>query len=169
MSHQLLMEILRLFHIVAGALWVGAVVMMAFFIGPTARALGPASGAMMNQLTRKLPGYMGAIAGITVLAGLSLMFVDARGGTWTETSMGRTFSLGGGVALIAFIWGIAFTSRTARRLSARASALAAAGHPPTPEEQAELQQGFARLGLHTRIVAILLLIAVALMALARYA
>jgi uncharacterized membrane protein len=172
MSHQLLFEILRLFHIVAGILWVGGMVMLAFFVGPTAGALGPAGGAMMNHLAkvRKLPAYLASMAGTTVLAGLALMWLNASatGGEWMRTPMGKTFMWGALAAIVAFIWGIAFTARMARSLAARAGALAAAGRPPTPEEQADMKRSFARLGFHTRGVAILLLVAAALMAGARY-
>lgn len=167
-----LFDVLRLFHIVAGILWVGALVMMAFFIGPTARALGPAGGAMIDHLVRvrKVPRYMMTMAIITVLAGLGLtwLHVSATSGEWMRTSMGRTFMWGGTLAIVGFIWGAVFVARAAGHLAGRAKALADAGHPPSDQERAELQHSSARLGFHTRAVAVLLLLASALMATARY-
>ena len=172
MSHQVLFEILRFFHIVAGVLWVGAMMMLAFFVAPAVGALGPSGGAMMNQLNRvrKLPAYLGSTAGLTVLAGIGLIWLNmsATEGAWGKTGAGKMFMWGGLLGIVGFLYGAIFSSRMARRMAARAAVLTTDGRVPTPEEKAEMQQGFSRLGTHARIVAILLLIAAAMMALARY-
>jgi uncharacterized membrane protein len=172
MHDELLFAVIRLIHILAGVLWVGAAVMLAFFVGPAAGDAGPAGGAVMDQLirVRKLPAYMASVAGSTVLAGLILMWMHASAtdGGWMRTASGKLFMWGALVAIIGFVWGMVMATRLAKRMTARASAMAAAGRPPTPEEQAELRQGFARLSFHTRGAAIVLILAAAMMALARY-
>ena len=42
---------LRLIHIVAGSFWVGAALMLAVFVEPTVRAVGPAGGQFMQKLS----------------------------------------------------------------------------------------------------------------------
>lgn len=162
----------RLIHILAGVLWVGAAALLAFFVGPSAGAVGPAAGPIMDQLmrVRKLPAYMASMAGLTVLAGFGLMWMHASAtdGGWMRTPSGKMFMWGALVAIIGFVWGMVMASRLAKRLTARAAALGAAGQPPTPEEQAEIRKGFARLSFHTRGAAIVLIVAAAMMALARY-
>ena len=41
------MLLFRLLHIFAGVLWVGGVVLIALFVQPTVRAIGPAGGQFM--------------------------------------------------------------------------------------------------------------------------
>jgi uncharacterized membrane protein len=170
--NETLFAIIRLIHILAGVLWVGAAVMLAFFVGPAAGSAGPAGGALMDQLVRvrKLPAYMASMAGLTVLAGIGLMWMHgaATDGGWMRTSSGKLFMWGALVAIVGFVWGMVMASRLAKRMTARTAALAAAGRPPTAEEQAEIRQGFARLSFHTRGAAIVLVIAAAMMAFARY-
>jgi hypothetical protein len=72
------------------------------------------------------------------------------------------------VAIVGFVWGMVMASRLAKRMTARTAGLAAAGRAPTAAEQAEIRQGFARLSFHTRGSAIVLVLAAAMMALARY-
>jgi hypothetical protein len=170
--NETLFTIIRLLHIVAGVLWVGAAVLLAFFVGPAAGAIGPASGPMMNELirVRKMPAYMASMAGITVLAGIILLWMHgaATDGGWMRTSSGKMFMWGALVAIIGFIWGMVMASRLAKRLTARVAAMGAAGQPPSLEEQAEIRRGFARLSFHTRGAALVLILAAAMMALARY-
>jgi hypothetical protein len=85
-----------------------------------------------------------------------------------RTASGKLFMWGALVAIVGFVWGMVMASRLAKRMTARTAALAAAGRPPTAEEQAEIRQGFARLSFHTRGAAIVLVIAAAMMAFARY-
>ncbi len=155
--------ILRLFHIVLGACWVGAVVAFAFFIEPAIRAAGAAGGAVMFQLlTRKFNQAMAATAGLTVLTGLGLFGLDARagGGSWSRTPVGIGFSVGGLAAIAAMLIGLTVMRPTVEKIGA----LMAAGGPPLPEVGALMDRA-AKFG---RIVAVLLLIAVAAMATARY-
>jgi hypothetical protein len=170
--NETLFAIIRLIHILAGVLWVGAAVMLAFFVGPAAGGAGPAGGVLMDQLVRvrKLPAYMASMAGLTVLAGFGLMWMHASAtdGGWMRTASGKLFMWGALVAIVGFVWGMVMASRLAKRMTARTAALAAAGRPPTAEEQAEIRQGFARLSFHTRGAAIVLVIAAAMMAFARY-
>src|SRR5437867_5248166 len=74
MSSLALLYVLRLLHIMAAIFWVGGVMLVAWFILPSVRALGPGGAPMMNQLvqTRKLPLRLLISGWVTVLSGLIL-------------------------------------------------------------------------------------------------
>ncbi len=78
-----------------------------------------------------------------------------------------TFSAGGLLALIAGIVGVLVNAPTAGRLGALAGAMRA-GNPPTPEQLQEVQRLQARLDTAGRLTAVLLVLATAAMAVARY-
>lgn len=164
--------LLRVLHIVAGVFWVGAVLLVTAFLTPAIRAVGPAGGAVMNQLAQvqRLPLYlMGAFA-ITLISGLLLYWGDARtgGSAWLGSGPAQMFGLGGVLALAGGIVGMAVSSPAARKLGALGAAMAAAGRPPTPEELATMQQLQRRMATASVLVAILLVLATVCMAVARY-
>ncbi|MGZ9166631.1 MAG: hypothetical protein ACXW4U_15780, partial [Anaerolineales bacterium] len=73
-----LIWLLRIVHIVGGVFWVGGTFMMAFFIAPTVGATAEAGqkfiGHLMGDL--KFSNRMSAVAGLTILAGLILYWID---------------------------------------------------------------------------------------------
>ncbi len=161
----------RIFHILAGVLWVGAVIFVAMFLMPSLRAAGPAGGPVMSQLTqRKMPIYMMAMAIITILSGTGLIWINSAGypGSWMQTSMGRTYGWGGLLAILAAIVGMAMSSPAVRKMGAIAQGIAKRGGPPTPEESAEMQRLQGRMALSIKIVSVLVLLATTAMAVARY-
>jgi len=161
----------RLVHIVAGVMWVGAAVFAAFFLLPSIRAIGPAGGPLVEHLTqvKRFPLYMMVLAILTVLSGLGLYWHDSANfsGVWMHSGSGRTFGAGGLLAIVVVILGMTIVTPAAKRLGVLAGSMKAGG-PPQPELVAEMQALQARMGRFTSIVAILLLIAAALMAVARY-
>jgi uncharacterized membrane protein len=172
MSHFLDLYALRILHIVVGVFWVGTVVFMAVFLTPSVRAAGPAGGAVLQQLmgVRRLPLWiMGAMA-ITLLSGVGLYWHDSAGfqSAWLASGAGKVFGLGGAVAIVASILGMAINMPTARRLTEISGRLQAAGRPPTPDEQATLTALQGRLSRASVVAAVLLVIATLLMAIARY-
>lgn len=163
--------VLRLAHILAGVFWVGAVLFTARFLLPSLRAAGPAGGAVMAQLVqRKMPIVMMVSAFVTVGSGIWLLMIDSAGapGAWMRSGPGRTFALGGALAILTLIFGFAINMPTAARLGAINQAIAKRGGPPTPDESAQLERLQARMGVATQVVAVLLVIATAAMAVARY-
>ena len=83
-------------------------------------------------------------------------------------SQGLTDGLGGAVAIVASILGMAINMPAGRRLAEIGGRIQAAGRPPTPDEQATLAALQARLGRASVVAAVLLVIATTLMAIARY-
>jgi len=164
--------ILRLIHILAGVFWVGSVLFMAGFLIPALRAAGPAAGPIMEQIAqvRKLPLYMMAGAILTILSGLGLYWNDSNGfqSDWMRSGTGATFGIGAVLAIVAVMVGKAVNSPAGPRMGALAAAVRARGGPPTPAEAAEMERLQARLGSSSKLVALLVVLATATMAVARY-
>jgi len=164
--------LLRLLHIVSGVFWVGSVLFFARFLLPTAASLGPAAGPVMDHLTRvkKVPQNLIAAGFISILSGLGLFWHDSAGSQsdWMRSPTGMTFSTGAALAIIALLIGITVNRPTADRLGALMATIQAGGGPPSPEQTASMKALQARLGAALRVVAILLVLATAAMAVARY-
>lgn len=169
---SILIVLLRLIHIVAGAFWSGAAVAYFLFFGPTAKGLGPAGPQFMQALVGKhrYPVFMNVASMLTILAGLALYWFSSGGLTvaWLISGPGLGFTLGSLAAVAAFGVGFVGIRPRAERLGALGSAIAAAGGPPTPEQRAELGWLDAEMHAYERWDVILLVVSLALMATARY-
>ena len=162
---------LRLVHIIAGVFWVGSVLFATVMLMPSIRAVGPSGAAIMNELVRRrMPLIMMGSAILTIGAGIWLMMILSGGapGVWMQSSTGRAFGIGGGLAILALVLGMAVNAPTAGRMSAIGAAAAKRGGPPTADEVAELQRLQSRMANASIVVAILLLVATGVMAIARY-
>ena len=167
-----MMHFLRLVHILGGVFWVGSAIFMAAFLGPTVRAIGPAGGQVMQQLAqvRKLPMYMMGSMAATLLSGIALYWLASGGfsNSWPASGPGTTFGLGAVFAILGATIGVAVSMPAARRLGVLGATIAKSGGPPSAEQVAELQRLQGRMATATQIVAILLVLATAAMAVARY-
>jgi hypothetical protein len=164
--------VLRIAHIVAGVFWVGSALFGALLLAPALRAVGPGAGPVMNELVkvRKMPVFMMMSAFVTMVAGIWLLMIDSAGqpGVWMRSGTGMTFGIGGALAILAFLLGMAVNMPVSKRLAAIGAAAAARGGPPTPEEQAEVKRLQGRMSAASQFVTLLLLLATAAMAIARY-
>lgn len=162
---------LRLIHIVSGVFWVGGAILLAWFIVPAVRDAGSAGGPVMSQLVqvRRMPIYLMAAAILTVLSGIALFWRDSGGfqGIWMRSGTGAMFGLGGLLGLVSAAIGSGVTAPIGRRLGVIAAGAQARGGP-SAEEAAEMQRLQARLAGVSSLVAVLLLLATAAMATARY-
>lgn len=132
--------VLRLVHVLAGVLWVGGVWVLAGFVEPTSRSLGPDGGRFMQRLVPRFSTAMLWSATLAVLSGL-LLYWRASGGlrlAWITTGTGLALTVGGLAALGASYFGFWVVNRTGRRLMALGAAIQAQGAPPTPEQGAEM-------------------------------
>jgi uncharacterized membrane protein len=163
-----MMIVLRLVHILAGAVWFGALIFTARVIMPSARDAGPAGGPLMVQIGRRIPPLTMAAAILTIVAGVWLMIRDASIGGWMQSRMGHTFSMGGALAILAFFIGMAVNMPAAIRMGAIGQGVAKRGGQATAEESAELGRLQKRMGMGTMVVTILIALATAAMAVARY-
>ncbi|HEY3072603.1 MAG TPA: hypothetical protein VGJ46_07270 [Candidatus Limnocylindrales bacterium] len=101
-----LFVVLRLFHIIGGALWIGAVVVGVFFLEPAADELGEGGQRFLSQLVRRrLTDVMVIAATSAIIAGAALYWIDSGGlhAAWIGTSSGITFTIGGVAGLAAYV------------------------------------------------------------------
>jgi hypothetical protein len=159
--------VLRAAHIVAGTFWVGAAVLVAFFVQPAAAALGPEGGRFVQRLAGpgRLHLWMTIASTLTVAAGLVLFYQDIE---WVATAAGRAYSIGGAAGIAAWLVGVAVIAPAAARMAAVGRELQARGGAPTAPQAALLQSAQGRLRLGGRAAAALLLASVLAMAVARY-
>lgn len=164
--------LLRVTHVVLGVFWVGSVVFVTFFLLPAMRAVGPAAGRVMEELTtvRKMPIFMMAIGVLTILSGGFLLWHDMRvsSGAFMKTSAGRTFSTGATFAILGMIIGGAINSPAGIKLGKIGAAVRASGGAPTAEQAAEMARLQSRLSSAGKVVAVLLILATIAMSVARY-
>jgi len=153
-----LVIVLRLVHVVSGALWIGMMAFSTYFLVPALGEVGPEGGKVMAALQRRrLMTFMPLTALASLISGFWLY---ARFTAGSLGMMGTPFGLGGVASLIAFLIGIVLV----RPAMMRAAALAQdpAGNK---EEARRLRQ---RAESMSRLVAPLLFFALGAMAVARY-
>jgi hypothetical protein len=168
-----LIVVLRLVHIVSGVFWAGAVFVFVGFVEPTASARGAEGSRFLQALAGK-SGYSQSLMGagiMTVVAGLALLWLDSGGfqPAWMASGMGITLSVGMLAGIMAAVVGIGLGARNAMRLGKVAGVVQARGGAPTPEEAAGMDALQGRLRNGARLTAAFLAVAVAAMAVARYA
>lgn len=163
---------LRLVHIVSGVAWVGGAALFFFYIEPTVTSLGPDGEKVIDELVgrRKVPIYFAVASTLTVLGGAILYWRDSGGLqlSWITSSSGFVFTIGAIAALIAWLGGNLLIPKTIGELSGVGAEIKAAGGPPSPELMGRMhavQEKLRRIGL---IDLVLLTLAVAAMATARY-
>ena len=160
---------LRIVHIGAGIFWVGGVLMMTFFIGPTVGAMGEAGpkfvGHLVNNL--KFTTRMSIAAGATVLAGAILYWRDSQGLTfsaWMNSGAGTGFGIGAFFGVIGFVFGLLIgrTTNALVRLGAQTQG------KPSPEQITQLQKLQKQQRTYSMTASITLVVSVIFMAIVRY-
>lgn len=161
---HLLTILLRLVHIVGGVIWVGALVFIATFLGPSVRDAGPEGGKVMAQLQRRhLLEIIPAIAVLTVLSGLWLYwrFTGGFDPQASRSPAAMTYGVGGVLAIVALGLGLGVLRPTMQRVGLLAQ-------HADPQQAPELQRLRKRGAKTGQVIAVLLLLAAACMAVARY-
>jgi hypothetical protein len=160
---------LRLIHIGTGVFWAGTAIFLAVVLVPAIRTVGPSGGAVMRELmeNRKMPLVLMSAAVLTILSGSVLAWRDAgaMGFRWFESGAGLGFGLGAVAGIGALIAGLTINMPTGRKMTALMSQLQ--GRAPNEQEAALIRKLQNRLFTGTRVVALLVFIATALMATAR--
>jgi uncharacterized membrane protein len=164
--------LLRLIHVVAGALWIGAAVFYLFFLKPSVKSIGPAGPQFMQNLVkrRKYPVFMLSVSLLTVLAGGVLYFYTSKGFflAWLQSGPGIGFTIGSLAALVAFLVGGMGISPTSARMGALGEQMAKAGGPPAPEQLQEMHALEAKLNVFEIVDFSMLALSMVTMATARY-
>ena len=152
-----LMVVLRLVHIGSGAMWVGMLSFMTFYLTPALNEVGPDAGKVMQALQkRKIMIVMPVIALLTIVSGgWMMMRLYAGPSDFAASRMGMALNVGALSAIIAFLIGIIFM----RPVMMKAMATT---------DPAEAQKLRTRGAMLSRWVARLLMLALGAMAVARY-
>jgi uncharacterized membrane protein len=164
--------VLRLIHVLGGALWLGAAVTMFLFLQPTAQATAPESQRFMLHLlrNRRFSEAVLAAALLTGVAGAILFWRDTSGLQLALITQpqGLGFTVGGlagGIALLLFLF-VGYPA--GRRMIAIGGKLEVERRPPNEDEQRILAAAQSVLSRVGATVLVLLVIAAAAMATARY-
>ncbi len=159
---------IRVIHVLLGAFWTGATLLIALFIEPAVTEAGPAGGAVIQALMRRGMSRILTFVGLfTVLTGLYLIWV--RSGHFASPYMGSPhgilISTGALFGIVALLLGVHVTRPAAKGLAAIGQRVAASNAPPTPEDLAQMGRLRGRLRLSTRLVAVVLVLTIVCMAL----
>jgi len=163
------MVILRVVHIVAGVFWAGSAIFLASIVDPTLKALGPQyQRPVMGALAPKIALAVGGSAVVTIAAGVWLT-LKLRGGhldTFYDTGWGYAITIGAVAAVVALMFGT-LTGVNSVKMGELGKAVGEGRR--TPEQGAEIAKLGGRLTMMGRTTAVLVVIAVASMASARFA
>ena len=175
-----IMIVLRIFHILAGVLWVGSAFFFVAFLGPASGMVAPeVSGPFFQVLVNKMgvPKVITGLATVTVTCGWLLWLKDLHDySDWSLSNwvlhqpnhMGLVLTIGGILATLAFFEGYLGVGKNVERLTEMGGKIAASGAPPTPEQQATMGKIQASLRKHGQQDLVILLLAVVAMSTARY-
>lgn len=161
---------LRLVHIVAGTVWVGSAVFAAAFLFPTARAVGADGRRFIERLQQRMGPAMGIAMLLTVITGF-IMYGRLSAGfnrAWVTSRPGLALGAGAIAAILAVVIGVAVNAPAGARIAAVRKSLEAQGGTPTAAQAAQLATLQTRIERGAQLAAVLLLLAAAAMAVARY-
>jgi hypothetical protein len=165
---NVLIIVLRLLHILGGVLWVGTALVNTFFLSPTVAATGEAGQRFIAYLIgqARLSARVTLASYLTVLSGAALYWIDSQGFTsaWQGSGPGVGFSLG---ALAGFV-GFGFGQMVGKSASTIARIVGEIQGAPSTGQTAALAQARARMATAGTISTAFLIVALALMATARY-
>lgn len=163
--------VLRLIHVLGGMAWVGFAAYNAFFLIPAFAEAGPAAGAVMGGLQkRKLFVILPILATLVIVSGLRLLMILSGNfsASFFATRMGLTFTVGGAIATLAFVFGLLHTRPTMEKVATLMAERAKAA----PERAAALEPEIARLrssgARSSTAVTAAIILAAAMMSVARY-
>jgi hypothetical protein len=166
------MLVLRVTHVVCGVYWAGTVFFVAQFLEPVVRGAGPAGGTIMQGLqARKYFAIMPSIAGLTILSGAAMMWIDSSGfnAAWMGSRLGMGLSTGALFAIAGLIVGVRVLRPAGEQMMALMQQAMLV--PDGPERAARMAPAAAlraRVTLGSRLMAALLLVAVIAMSISRY-
>ncbi|HEX5577528.1 MAG TPA: hypothetical protein VFX40_04080 [Gemmatimonadaceae bacterium] len=161
----------RLIHILAGVFWVGTMMFVTVFLMPAIRETGPDGAKVMAAVARRrFMQVMPVVAILTILSGLHLLGKASNGFQveYLKSGPGHAYGIGGGLAILAFIIGIAVTRPAMMKAVELAQAAASAPEDERAVILAKAQALRARGARAGTIVAWLLVLATVAMAVGRY-
>jgi uncharacterized membrane protein len=163
---------LRLIHILGAIFWVGSMMFTTFFLAPVIRSSPAVAGQVMAGLQRRrLFIALPIVALLTIASGLRLLSIVSAGfsGSYFSTPTGRTFATSAVAATIAFVLSLLISRPGFVRIGRLGASLAAAPDDGSRQRiESEMQRLTRRVAISNAFVVVLLLVAAAGMAVARY-
>lgn len=158
---SLIVTVLRTLHIAFGLVWVGAALLMTYYIEPAAGKSGAEGRGFLRELYRStgLSRLIPTSAVITTVAGL-LLYAMLSYHEAMSNAMGMAITLGAGFGLLAFLHGIFAVWRPAGQFAGQLNAGAA--------DESTLAQLEDKIRRNGRVSMWLALVSLVLMAGARY-
>lgn len=159
---------LRLVHIVLGTFWAGVTLFFVLFY-PQLRGLGPGvEGRVLTAMFKSLMPAVPLAAILSIVTGLALVLNMRWGGfdTFLASGWGWAMILAAAASVVYLVVAFAFDDPTTRRLMELAGGLE--GREPSVGEAEEVRTLSARLLSVTRTEAVLMLVVIASMAIARF-
>lgn len=166
-----LIILLRIIHILAGALWVGGAFFNQLFLQPSVRATGAEGQKVSQYLAQKtrLTTYIYAVATLNFLAGLVLyIIITGFRPAFLMSGYGLTLTIGALAGVISWVLIVFFVRGIFSRMAAIGRTVQSQGGTPTPEQVGEMQTLAKRLGSMGSYNLVFLAIAVVGMSAARY-
>lgn len=164
--------VVRVLHILCGVCWAGAAIMLAGFIEPVVRWMGPEGGRFIQRLMG--PGRFGMFMTLTslVVVASGIMMLWAGSGaemrTWFASGYGRAIMAGSIIGTVAMVVGLGFNAPTAVRIARLSAEVEAAGGEPPAEKMAQIMALERRLHVAGIASAVLLTLCVVAMAAAHF-
>jgi len=166
-----LIVVLRVLHIVPGAIWVGMLLFNAFFLFPAIQESGPEGGKIMAGLQKRgLLTFIPTMAIVSMLAGLVLYWRVSGGfdAAYMGSRAGMAIGTGAVLSIVAFAIGMALVRASMMKAAGLMQAAATAAAADRDGMMAEASRLRSRAGSSGKLVAIMLILAATTMALARY-
>lgn len=166
-----LMIAMRIIHIFSGVFWAGTSFFMISFVTPSVIATGAEGQKFMQQLAfrTRFTTAMMAVALLTVLSGLVMYWeIFEFKSAALSTGYGLMLTLGAIAGFIGLLTGYFMQNRTTGKMKALSAAIGAAGGPPTPEQQAEMQALSSTVTRGGQITSVMLALAILGMSIAQY-
>ena len=168
---EILIILLRILHIFAGVLWVGAAFFNLLFVQPSVRATG-AEGQKLNQFMvqkTRLTTYVYATATLNFLAGLALYYIlSGFRLSFLRSGYGLVLTIGSLAGVTAWVIVVFLVRGIFSRMGALGKMIQSQGGPPTPEQASAMQLLGTRLASLGNYGLIFMAIAVTGMTIARY-
>jgi len=143
-----------------------------YFLAPALRSSPQVAGQVMAGLQkRRLFIILPTVALLTIASGIRLLWIASAGfdDSYLSTATGRTFSLGAGAAIVAFLLAVLVSRPGFVRVGNLSASLAAATDEAARQGlMMEMQRISRRVGIANAIVTALLLVTAVSMATARY-
>ena len=128
--------LLRIIHVVGAIVWVGGGIYAAFFLVPALMRTPAIIPQVMEGLQRRRAFVILPTVGLfVILTGVRLLWIDSAGfnDSFLSTASGRTFSIGGGAGILAWLIQVFVQRPAAVRMGKIAASLA--GSPSADERQ----------------------------------